>query len=82
MTKQEINIRRLLRISEAMAKNDVSTNWKLEKVIKHNFFLPFRLSTLSACNSDFVIYYLYIYFYFYLFNVQFVLEKMSKNVDP
>lgn len=31
MTKQEINIRRLLRISEAMAKNDVSTNWKLEK---------------------------------------------------
>ncbi|XP_043464306.1 vesicle transport protein USE1 [Leptopilina heterotoma] len=31
MTKQEINIRRLLRISEAMAKNDISTNWKLEK---------------------------------------------------
>ena len=32
MARQEINIRRLLRICEAMAKDDVSRNWKLEKV--------------------------------------------------
>ncbi|XP_051166919.1 vesicle transport protein USE1 isoform X2 [Leptopilina boulardi] len=34
MTKDEINIRRLLRICESMAKNDISSNWKLEKYIK------------------------------------------------
>ena len=32
ISRQEINIRRLLRICEAMAKDDISKNWKLEKV--------------------------------------------------